>query len=113
MQGDGKVGGSSLFAAMKSTFLMLSLLVAGACQPIWAGPSGLLAVGGAPRLDGRDAGAGRRLSPAELAQLRQQVRQQWAPAQDVVRSAESQPAERMMPQAPPRDPLTAPRSQRP
>ena len=98
---------------MKSTFLMLSLLVAGACQPVWAGPSGLLGVGGTPRVEGSDSSAGRRLSPAELAQLRQQVRQQWAPAQDVVRSAESQPAERIMPEAPPRDPMTAPRSQRP
>ena len=98
---------------MKSTFLMSSLLVAGTCLPAWAGPAGLLAVGGTPRVDARESGAGRRLSPAELAQLRQQVRQQWAPAQDVVRSAESQPAERMMPGAPPRDPMTAPRSQRP
>ncbi|WP_345538781.1 hypothetical protein [Variovorax defluvii] len=48
-----------------------------------------------------EAFAGRRLTPAELAELRQQVREQWVPRQDprqeLIRSAESQPAERMMP----------------
>lgn len=98
---------------MKSNLLMMSLLVATIGAPAWAGPTGMLGVGTSPRVDGRDSSPVRRLSPAELAQLRQQVRQQWAPAQDVVRSAESQPAERMMPSAPTRGVLTAPRSQRP
>jgi len=44
-----------------------------------------------------DAAAGRRLTPAELAELREQVRRQWTPRQDAVRSAESQPTGRMMP----------------
>jgi len=98
---------------MKLNFLMMSFLVAASGAPAWAGPTGMLAVGSATRVDGRDSSSVRRLSPAELAQLRQQVRQQWAPAQDVVRSAESQPAERMMPNTPTRGVLTAPRSQRP
>ena len=42
-----------------------------------------------------EAAAGRRLTAAELAELRQQVRQQWTPRQEIVHSAESQPAERM------------------
>lgn len=98
---------------MKSNFLVLSLLLASWGLPTWAGSAGMLGVGGAPRVEARDGGAGRRLSPAELAQLRQQVRQQWAPAPGVVRSAESQPAERMMPDAPSKGALTTPRSQRP
>lgn len=62
-----------------------------------------------------EAAAGRRLTAAELFELRQQVRGQWTPpgAGPLMNSAESQPAERIVPAPPPaRDPLTAPRSQR-
>ncbi|VTU35283.1 hypothetical protein H4CHR_03616 [Variovorax sp. PBS-H4] len=53
----------------------------------------------------QEAAAGRRLTPAELAELRQQVRQQWVPRvesrlelqPELIRSAESQPAERLTP----------------
>lgn len=45
-----------------------------------------------------EAVMGRRLTPAELAELREQVRQQWIPRkQEIAKSAESQPAERMVP----------------
>ncbi|WP_218668859.1 hypothetical protein [Variovorax sp. KK3] len=61
----------------------------------------------------QEAAAGRRLTPAELAELRQQVRQQWVPRQpELIQSAESHPAERMMP-PPGSNLLTTPRSQRP
>jgi hypothetical protein len=70
-----------------------------------------------------EAAAGRRLTPAELAELRQQVRQQWVPRPEprpelrpeLIHSAESQPAERLVPATPlPKSTLvTAPRSQRP
>ncbi|RZL89337.1 MAG: hypothetical protein EOP82_20005 [Variovorax sp.] len=61
-----------------------------------------------------EAAAGRRLTPAELAELRQQVRQQWAPRQDVIiQSAESQPAERAMPAPVPNSRVLPARSQRP
>jgi len=98
---------------MKSTLVMLSLLVATSGLPAWAGPPGLLAVGGVTAGEARGAGAGRRLTPAELAQLRQQVRQQWAPSQSLAQSAGSPAGERMMPDAPSQRALTAPRSQRP
>ena len=62
-----------------------------------------------------EAVAGRRLTAAELFELRQQVRRQWTPpgTPNVLNSAESQPAERMVP-----EPISAaramtlPRSQR-
>lgn len=98
---------------MKSKPLMLSLMVAASGLPAWAGPPGVLAVGGASVGEARGAGAARRLSPAELAQLRQQVRQQWTPSQNIAQSAESPPGERMIPDAPSKGALTAPRSQRP
>ncbi len=43
-----------------------------------------------------EAAAGRRLTPAELAQLRQQVRQQWEPRQELVQSAQSQPVQQFV-----------------
>jgi hypothetical protein len=67
----------------------------------------------------QEAAAGRRLTPAELAELRQQVRQQWVPRQEVrpaliQSSAESQPAERLAPAPVPKgSQVPAPRSQRP
>lgn len=70
----------------------------------------------------QEAAAGRRLTPAELAELRQQVRQQWIPRpesraelrSELIHSAESQPAERLVPAPVPKSTLlTAPRSQRP
>ena len=70
----------------------------------------------------QEAAAGRRLTPAELAELRQQVRQQWVPRPEpvpelrpeLIHSAESQPAERLVPGPSPKGSLlTAPRSQRP
>jgi hypothetical protein len=65
-----------------------------------------------------EAAAGRRLTPAELAELRQQVRQQWMPRQEVrpeliQSAAESQPPERKVPTPTSKgSQLTAPRSQR-
>jgi hypothetical protein len=70
----------------------------------------------------QEAAAGRRLTAAELAELRRQVRQQWVPrpestpelGPELIRSAESQPAERLVPDPAPKSTLlTAPRSQRP
>lgn len=70
----------------------------------------------------QEAAAGRRLTPAELAELRQQVRQQWVPRPEprpelrpeLIQSAESQPAERLVPATVPKSTLLmAPRSQRP
>lgn len=49
-----------------------------------------------------EAAASRRLTAAELAELRQQVREQWMPRSAPVHSAnsaESQPAQRLMPAA--------------
>ena len=43
-----------------------------------------------------EAVAGRRLTAAELAELREQVRQQWAARAEAIRSAEPQPVERMV-----------------
>lgn len=62
-----------------------------------------------------EAAAGRRLTAAELFELRQQVRGQWTPpaAGALINSAESQPAERIVPAPAAVDrSLTAPRSQR-
>lgn len=61
-----------------------------------------------------EAAAGRRLTAAELAQLREQVRQQWATRTEAIRFAESQPVERMV-QAPESRAaqVPAPRLQRP
>lgn len=61
-----------------------------------------------------EAAAGRHLTAAELAQLREQVRQQWATRTEAIRFAESQPVERMV-QAPESRAaqVPAPRLQRP
>jgi hypothetical protein len=63
-----------------------------------------------------EAAAGRRLTAAELFELRQQVRGQRTPPSvgALANSAESQPAERIAPAPmPAARSLTAPRSQRP
>lgn len=120
---------------MKSSFPVRSLPVAlffSACSMSWAA-TGFLQVGGATRHEVRqavqahraaqreevqreEASAGRRLTPAELAELRSQVRQQWprydashvdAPLSGVEtpQSAEPEPPTPMRA-------LTLPRSQR-
>lgn len=117
---------------MKSTVLALSVLLACSAVPAGAEPWGFLRVSDLRRNEVRDAveahraakreemrrqeaAAGRRLTAAELAELRQQVRQQWTPRQEVVHSAESQPAERMTPTPASTTGrvVVAPRSQRP
>ena len=101
---------------MKFNILTLSFLIANAVLPAWAGPVGFVRVSDPQRAAAPDAVqreeavAGRRLTATELAELREQVRQQWAPAPDGARS----PAERMI-QGPANqgEALPAPRSQRP
>lgn len=105
-------------------------LVFSACSASWA-VTGFMQVGGATRQEVRqavqthraaqreevqreEASAGRRLTPAELAELRSQVRQQW-PRYDATQ-AEPPPAQASQP-ADPEPPtavraLTLPRSQR-
>ena len=94
---------------MKKNPLPYALLLAACSLPAFSGPSGPAVPPGlrdaveAHRVATRDdmrrqeAEAGRRMSPAELAELRQQVRQQSLPRQEPIPSAESQPAERMVP----------------
>ena len=117
---------------MKSIVITLSVMFTCLSAPAGAEPWGFLRVGDPRRNEVREAvdahraakreevrrqeaAAGRRLTAAELAQLRQQVRQQWTPRQDVVESAESQPAERVVAPAPSSNArmVVAPRSQRP
>jgi uncharacterized membrane protein len=99
---------------MKTNKFALPFLLATFCLSAWAGAFNFLKVSDQRGTELRDAveahraatraevqrgeaAAGRRLTPAELAELRQQVRQQWSPRQEVARSAESQPAERIVP----------------
>ncbi|MDM0048512.1 hypothetical protein [Variovorax sp. J22R115] len=127
---------------MKFKALTLSLLLASCCLPVLAGSPDFWLVSDQRRSELRgaveahraatrdevrreEAAAGRRLTPAELAELRQQVRQQWLPRHDALQSSaatrheavpsgEPQPAERMMPSPAVKDAaLAAPRSQRP
>jgi hypothetical protein len=116
---------------MKINFLALPLLLASAPLQVLAAPPGFMTVADQRRADVRDAveshraatrdevrreeaAAGRRLTPAELAELRKQVRQNWSPRHDVAQSAESQPAERAVPAPGVKGAaLTAPGSQRP
>jgi len=122
------------FRSMRHPFFARSFLVVCASAPLWAQavPDNFLRVGEVRRSEVRDAVAahraaqreevrreeavaGRRLTAAELYELRQQVRGQWTPPATgaLVNSAESQPAERIAP-APPTAarPLTPPSSQR-
>ena len=119
---------------MRTLFSALPILVACSCGPALANAGEFLRVGDSRRNEVREAVAahraaqrdeirreeavaGRRLTAAELFELRQQVRRQWTPPgapTSVLNSAESQPAERIAP-APPMSAaraLTLPRSQR-
>lgn len=118
---------------MRRPFFTLPFILVFACGPALAMSGDFFRVGDARRSEVRDAvaahraaqreevrreqaAAGRRLTAAELFELRQQVRGQWTPPATgaLLNSAESQPAERIVPVPPPasRPPLTAPRSQR-
>ena len=120
---------------MKSSIPVRSLpvaLVFSACSVSWAA-TGFVQVGGATRHEVRqavqahraaqreevqreEASAGRRLTPAELAELRSQVRQQWSPRYDAPHVNTSPAAEASQPAEPqpptPMRALTSPRSQR-
>lgn len=60
-----------------------------------------------------ETSAGRRLTAAELAELRAQVRQQWAPRSDDIISVQSTGTTRVNSTPAPRGTLPAPRLQRP
>ncbi|WP_409167776.1 hypothetical protein [Variovorax sp. H27-G14] len=124
------------FSSMRLTFSALPFVLVFACGPSQAVFGDFLRVGEVRRSEVRDAvaahrfaqreevqreeaAAGRRLTAAELFELRQQVRGQWTlpSAGALAHSAESQPAERIVPAPAPdssneRSLLTAPRSQR-
>lgn len=122
---------------MRLHFSALPFLVLCACGAAQASPGDSFKVGDSRRNELRDAVAahraaqreevrreeaiaGRRLTAAELFELREQVRGQWTPpsAGPTIHSAESQPAERIvpaptpLPELPDRSAFTAPRSQR-
>ncbi|RYF62433.1 MAG: hypothetical protein EOO22_27690 [Comamonadaceae bacterium] len=99
---------------MRSITRHLCLLPLVLCIPAWAAPEALAVASGprgqelrdavaAHRMSGREqirhdeAVAGRRLTPAERAELREQLRQQWLASTAVPPSAETQPAERILP----------------
>ena len=94
-----------------------SLLIAGLCLPLWVAAEGIWAPAkGNDEFNGRDlrkavqaqrvverdelqreeAWAGKRLTPLELAQLREQVRQQWPGRMSVYSPAESRPLGRVV-----------------
>jgi hypothetical protein len=124
---------------MRLTFFALPFLLALGCFPAGAttpskvsSASSSLQIDEARRNEVRDAvlahraaqreearreelAAGRRLTPAELFELRQQVREQWLPqhAEASLNSAESLHGEQIAPVSiPDTSALTAPRSQR-
>ncbi|WP_369662103.1 hypothetical protein [Variovorax sp. V15] len=121
------------FASMRRPFSALPLILVFACGPSLAVSGDFFRVSETRRSEVRhavaahraaqreemkrgEAIAGRRLTPAELFELRQQVRGQWTPPSTgaLLNSAESQPAERIVPVPPAAAsalPL-APRSQR-
>ena len=94
---------------MKINKFAVPVLLTTFCLTGWAGSFSFMNVNDQRRSDGSDAqrpsasigvkrnemAGGRRLTAAELAQLRQQVRQQWAPRQDIAKSAETQTADRI------------------
>jgi hypothetical protein len=114
---------------MKPLTFALSFLLAASGLPAWAGPGSLsaaaqlapaqVAVKGQEVAGGDDARreeavVARRLSALELAELRQQVRQQWATAAEAGRSAELPSVERITPGAATKgEGLPAPRTARP
>jgi hypothetical protein len=116
---------------MKLIVCTLPVLLASLCIPVAAAQGGWLQMTEQRRNDLRDAveahrtsqreevrreetQAGRRLTAAELAEMREQVRQQWAPRSDAVHSAESTSAERGSSLGVPRGAqVPAPRLQRP
>jgi hypothetical protein len=105
---------------MKPHLFTLPFLLAHLYLPAWAGQPETVATAAAQSPAGRasvaqqvasgedlrrdDAVFGRRLSPSELAELRQQVRQQWATAPEAARSAELPPTARNMPGSGAKDP---------
>ncbi len=121
MQGDGKVTCLSLLVAMKLHLFALSLLIAATTSTAWSGPTGptpkpttlhatakpaaaVLGVQGVQVASGeetqrQEAATGRRLTPTELAELRQQVRQQWSGGPEVVQASQVPAGERIMPGA--------------
>src|ERR1700759_1983173 len=101
MRGDGTVTCPSLLAAMKFHLFALPFLIAATASPAWSGPiaSSPIAMphaGAKPQVPAavlvasgeetqrQEAASGRRLTPTELAELRQQVRQQWTSGPEVV-----------------------------
>jgi hypothetical protein len=115
---------------MKPHLLALPFLLANLCLPAWAGESEFVATAAARPQAGpmlvaqqvasgedlrRDETAfGRRLSPSELAELRQQVREQWASAPEAARSAELPATGRNMSGPAPKDASSpVPRGQHP
>ena len=121
------------FCSMRTLLSALPILVACSCGSTLAMAGDFLKVGDSRRNEVREAvaahraaqraeirreeaAAGRRLTAAELFELRQQVRGQWTPPGTPPRamnSAESQPAERIAPSPmSAARALTLPRSQR-
>ncbi|RZI95404.1 MAG: hypothetical protein EOP78_06665 [Variovorax sp.] len=116
---------------MKLTDCFLPVLLACLCVPVAAAQGSWMQLSDQRRNELRDSieahratqreevrreetQAGRRLTPAELAELRQQVRQQWVPRSDVIHSADSAVPERTTQLVAPRvAPPPAPRLQRP
>lgn len=116
---------------MKLTVCTLPVLLASLCIPVAAAQSGWMQLSDQRRNELRDAvethrasqreevrreetQAGRRLTAAELAELREQVRQQWMPRNEIVRSPVIATGARVGPAVTPRSPQSpAPRLQRP
>ena len=116
---------------MKLTVCALPVLLASLCVPVAAAQGSWMQMSDQRRNELRDSieahrashreevrreetQAGRRLTPAELAELREQVRQQWVPRSDVVHSADSTGPEARVQVVVPRSmPPPAPRLQRP
>jgi hypothetical protein len=96
---------------MKPNKFALPFVLTTFCLTAWAGTFNFPKINDQRRIDSVEAqrtttvadvkrnevAGGRRLTAAELAELRQQVRQQWSPRQEIAKSAESQPAERIVP----------------